>query len=76
MITGKRYYDTTMLRRILNISSSKLKREMAGFELKDGDYLVYNNRFLLTQNAVIGFIYHIVTKRNTDKNDGIQGNEK
>ena len=62
MKTGHNYYDTSMISNILKMSKSKLKRELASYTLADGDYLVYNNRFLLTQKAVTGFIYHLVTK--------------
>jgi hypothetical protein len=60
--TGDRYYDTTMLHHILKVSKSKLKRDMLDFGFKDSDYLIYNNRFLIKEEAVIVFVSSLIEK--------------
>jgi hypothetical protein len=60
--TGDRYYDTTMLQHILNVSKSKLKRDMLDFGFKDSDYLIYNNRFLIKEEAVVAFVSNLIEK--------------
>jgi len=60
--TGDRYYDTTMLQRLLKISKSKLKREMSLYGFKNSDYLTYNNRYLIKENAVIAFAENLIEK--------------
>ena len=60
--TGDRYYDTTMLQQILQLSKSKLKREMLNFGFNESDYLIYNNRFLIKEEAVIKFASSLIEK--------------
>lgn len=60
--TGDRYYDTTMLHNILKVSKSKLKRDMLDYGFKDTDYLIYNNRFLIKEDAVIAFVSNLIEK--------------
>ena len=60
--TGERYYDTTMLQAILRISKSKLKMDMLLFGFQTHDYITYNNRFLIKEDAVIMFIDFMAQK--------------
>ena len=60
--TEEQYYDTTMLQAILGISKSKMKREMLLFGFEVGDYLTYNNRFLIKEEAVIRFIDYMTER--------------
>ena len=60
--TEEQYYDTTMLQAILGISKSKMKREMLLFGFEEGDYLTYNNRFLIKEEAVIRFIDYMTER--------------
>jgi len=60
--TGNRYYDTTMLQRILQVSKSKLKKDMLDFGFNESDYLIYNNRFLIKEEAVIKFASSLIEK--------------
>ena len=60
--TEEQYYDTTMLQAILGISKSKMKREMLLFGFEEGDYLTYNNRFLIKDEAVIRFIDYMTER--------------
>ena len=54
------YYDTTMLASLLGIHKSKLKRELIKFDLKERDYIVYNNRHLILEDAVIRLIGQMI----------------
>lgn len=60
--TQQRYYDTTMLQAILRVSKSKLKREMLLFGFENDDYLIYNNRFLITEQSVVRFIDYMAER--------------
>ena len=60
--TGEHYYDTTMLQAILRISKSKLKMEMLLFGFQEDEYLTYNNRYLIKEEAVIMFIDYMAEK--------------
>ena len=60
--TEEQYYDTTMLQAILGISKSKMKREILLFGFEEGDYLTYNNRFLIKEEAVIRFIDYMTER--------------
>jgi hypothetical protein len=51
-----------MLQHILNVSKSKLKRDMLDFGFKDSDYLIYNNRFLIKEEAVVAFVSNLIEK--------------
>jgi len=60
--TGEHYYDTTMLQAILRISKSKLKMEMLLYGFQKDDYITYNNRYLIKEQAVIMFIDFMAEK--------------
>ena len=60
--TGEQYYDTTMLQTILRVSKSTLKSEMLLFGFQENDYLTYNNRFLIKEEAVIKFMDYMAER--------------
>lgn len=60
--TGEQYYDTTMLQSILRVSKSTLKNEMLLFGFQDEDYLTYNNRFLIKEEAVVRFMDYMAER--------------
>jgi len=51
-----------MLQHILQVSKSKLKRDMLDFGFNESDYLIYNNRFLIKEEAVIKFASSLIEK--------------
>lgn len=56
-------FDTTMLSKLLRISPSKVKRECLLFGFNADDYVMYKNRFLFKEDAVIRFMDFLVEKK-------------
>ena len=75
--TGENYIDALTLKRLLQIDPSKLKREIKKY-FKPEDFIKYNNKHLYKEDAVIGFIYYLLTenvvkgrKKDSDRNHEI-----
>ena len=75
--TGENYIDALTLKRLLQIEPSKLKREIKKY-FKPEDFIKYNNKHLYKEDAVIGFIYYLLTGNvaKGKKNEGNTSNEK
>lgn len=75
--TGENYIDAITLKALLKIEPSKLKRGMKKY-FKSEDFIIYNNKHLYKEDAVIGFIFYLLTdnfskgkKNHSNKDDEI-----
>jgi len=57
------YYDTHMLKEILQVNLSFLKLEMKRYRFPKSSYVKYQNKHLFTETAIIDFIDYLVKNR-------------
>lgn len=57
------FYDTHMLKEILQVNLSYLKREIKRYQFPITSYIKYQNKHLFTEPAVIDFIDYLVKNR-------------
>jgi hypothetical protein len=61
--TKENFYDTHMLKDILQVNLSYLKREMKLHQFPANSYIKYQNKHLYTEPAIIDFIAALVRNR-------------
>ncbi len=60
---NENFYDTHMLKEILQVNLSYLKREMKLYQFPANSYIKYQNKHLYTEPAIIDFIHSLVRNR-------------
>ena len=61
--TNEIYYDTKMIKDILGVNLSFLKRQMKDYNFAAGSYIKYGNKHLFREEQVIDFINYIITNQ-------------
>ena len=57
------FYDFKMLTEILRVHPSFLKRAIKRYHFSTTDYILYGNRHLYRQDAIVDFVVFLVTEK-------------
>lgn len=61
--TNEILYDTNMMRELLGVSKSQLKRGMVKYNFSEDEFIKYKNQFLFKENSVINFIEFLLNNK-------------
>ena len=61
------YYDTKMIKDILGVNLSFLKRKMKEYNFPEGSYFKHGNKHLFKEEPIIDFINFLVTTQHKSK---------
>ncbi len=61
--TNEIYYDTKMLKNILGVNLSYLKRQMKDYNFPAESYIKYGNKHLYKEQPIIDFIHYLVANQ-------------
>ena len=65
-------YDFNMIARLIGRHPSFLKREIKNYGFNESEYVIYQNRHLYKQSAIVDFIIYLATKHPVTGNNNQQ----